>query len=332
MRIIQDSLNEAISRAERALVATHVNPDGDAVGSAAALAHIALRRGADVRILLGEGLPTAFAWLSLPAPCVQSLRELGAWTPDLLLLADCGDISRTEPDLRIKLKARGLPDGDWQGITFVTIDHHLSNGGFGDLNWVEASRSSTGELVGLLAEHMGIPLTGDLAEAVYLALVSDTGNFSFANTSSDTLALAARLAAGGFDIATFTAKYENTWNIAKMRLWGRLMTEIRLHADGAVACSLIPKRYLDESGLTRADLDGFASWLRRLRGVRVGLLVREDSPSRCKISLRSVGDVNVNAIAALYGGGGHAAAAGAELALPPEAAAKKVLTDIAARL
>lgn len=332
MRIIQDILADAISNAGRVLVATHVNPDGDAIGSAAALAHIALRGGADVRILLASGLPDFLSWLPLPAPTVKTLAELGPWTPELLLLADCGEIGRAGPDLAAALAQKRLPGREWEQLVVANIDHHVSNPGFGHINWVEPRRSATGELAGLLAEHMGIPLAGPLGEAVYLALVADTGNFSFANTRPDCLAMAARLVAAGLDIAEFTAKYENTWNLAKMRLWGRLLSEVSLHAGGAVAYCIAPRRYLDELGLTKADLDGFAAWLRRLRGVRVGLFVREDGPSLCKISLRSMGDFDVNAIAALYGGGGHAAAAGAELALPPEAVAEKVLADITDRL
>ena len=332
MQTIQDTLADAIREAKRVLVGTHVNPDGDAIGSAAALAHIALHSGSDVRILLGSGLPDFLSWLPLPAPEVKTLAELGSWTPDLLLLADCGEINRAEPDLAAALAGKSRPGPDWERLVTANIDHHVSNAGFGHINWVEPSRSATGELVGLLAEHMGIPLAGPLGEAVYLALVADTGNFSFANTGPECLAMAARLVAAGLDIAEFTSKYENTWNLDKMRLWGRLLSEVRLHADGAVAYSVAPKRYLDEFGLTKADLDGFAAWLRRLRGVRVGLFIREDSPSFCKISLRSMGDFDVNAVAALYGGGGHAAAAGAELSLPPEAVAEKVLADISARL
>ena len=332
MRTIQERLADAITKAERVLVATHVNPDGDAIGSAVALTHIAQRNGAEARILLGTGLPDFLSWLPLPAPTVKNLKELGGWTPDLLLLADCGEINRAEPDLAAVLAGKDLPGPDWKNLVVANLDHHVSNIGYGHLNWVEPSRSATGELAGLLAEHMGIPLSGELGEAVYLALVADTGNFSFANTGPDCLAMAARLVAGGLDIADFTSKYENTWNIAKMRLWGRLLSEVRLHADGAVAYSIVPKNYLDDLGLTKADLDGFAAWLRRLRGVRVGLFIREDRPSFCKISLRSMGDFDVNAVAALYGGGGHAAAAGAELPLPPAAVAEKVLADIEARL
>jgi phosphoesterase RecJ-like protein len=144
--------------------------------------------------------------------------------------------------------------------------------------------------------------------------------------------MASRIVAAGLDIADFTRKYENTWSLARMRLWGRLLNEISLHEGGAVACSIAPKRYLDELGLDKEDLDGYSSWLRKLLGVQVGLFIREDSPGFCKISLRSMGDFDVQAVAHLYGGGGHVAAAGAELGLPPEKTAELVLAEIGIRL
>ena len=332
MQTILDSLAQRFAEAKRILVATHVNPDGDAIGSAAAVAHIALRCGAEARIFLGTKLPDFLSWLPMPVPCVYSLSELASWTPDTLMIVDCGDIKRAEPEVASLLRKTSLPGEAWGNFDVVNVDHHVSNTGFGLLNWVDPSRSATGELLGLLAEHMDMPLEGELGQAVYLALVSDTGNFSFSNTTPDCLAMAARIVASGLDIAEFTAKYENSWSISRMHLWGRLLAEISLHASGEVACSIVPKRYLDEFGLGKASLDGFAAWLRRLQGVRVGLFVREDAPARCKISLRSMGDFDVQAVASLFGGGGHAAAAGAEFSLPPERVAEKVLAELTARL
>jgi phosphoesterase RecJ-like protein len=146
------------------------------------------------------------------------------------------------------------------------------------------------------------------------------------------MARAARIVDSGLDVAAFTDKTENNWNLERMHLWGRLMSEISLHAGGAIVMSVVPRRYLDEMNLGKDDLEGYASWLRRLEGARVALLVREDAPGRCKISLRSMGDFDVRAVAELYGGGGHASAAGAELELAPEDVAQTVLAELKARL
>lgn len=322
----------ALGGARRVLVATHVNPDGDAVGSVAALAHLAKRCGAEARILLMAGLPGFLSWLSLPAPVIGSLAELGGWVPDLLVIADCGATDRAGPELGPVLDGLAPRPCGWEETTTANIDHHISNKGYADINWVNPRAAATGELVGRLADELGAPLEGPLGEALYLALVSDTGNFTFSVTSGASLAMAARIVEQGLEIESFTSKYENVWSLERMRLWGRLFGTVTLHAGGSVACSVVYREWLDELGVSHEDLEGYASWLRRIRGVRVGVFVREKAPGQSKISLRSLTDFDVQEVCALYGGGGHAAAAGADLKLPPQEAAATVIAEIEARM
>ena len=325
------AVESAVISARRALIASHVNPDGDAVGSCAALARIIQELGNEARIFLRSGVPDFLSWLPLPAPLARSLDELGDWKPELVLFADCGDENRAGDEMSAFMRGENprLPRHE---IITANIDHHVSNPLFADVNWVDPDASATGKLVGLLADKLEISLSDSLGEAVYLAIVSDTGSFSYANTSADCLDMASRIVSQGLDLGRFTANYENNWTLERMHLWGRLMHEVTLHEDGAIACSIAPKHYLQELGLRRSALEDYASWLRKLRGVRVVLFVREDGPSQVKISLRSMGDVNVHEVAALFGGGGHAAAAGADLALPPEIAAQRVLEALASAL
>ncbi|MDR0339892.1 MAG: DHH family phosphoesterase, partial [Desulfovibrio sp.] len=325
-------VEDALASARRVLVATHITPDGDAVGSAAALARIAQHLGCEARLLLPGGMPPAFSWLSLSAAPASRVSELDGFTPDLLAFVDCGDASRAGPELDAFVGQKRLPDTGWEHTRTLNIDHHLSNPLFADINWVEADSAATGELVGRLAEHLGISLAGSLGEALYLALVTDTGNFTYSNTGPACLGMAARIVASGLDVAAFTDKSENTWRLERMHLWGRLFAEVTLHAHGAVARCAVPRSYLAERGLDNQDLEGLASWLRRIRGVRVSLFLREEGPALCKISLRSMGDFDVRAVAALYGGGGHASAAGANVELPLAEAAETVLREIESRL
>ena len=326
MIAIPPGLKEALQAARRVLVACHVNPDGDAIGSTAGIAAIALHCGAEARILLPAPLPEFLSWLPLPAPVVSGLAQMGDWKPDLICLVDCGDFARAGQELADLMQAYAGQDGEGRaGVMTMNIDHHVSNPAYADINWVEPGCSATGELVGLLAEAEGMKLEGVLGQALYLALSSDTGNFTYSNTTASCLAMASRIVANGLNVARFTDLYENNWDVERMHLWGRLMSEIALHEAGAIAVSVVPSHYLTERGLRRSALEGFASWIRRLRGVRVSLFVREDSPGFCKISLRSMGDVNVQTIASRFGGGGHAAAAGAEISLPPEAIVRELL-------
>jgi phosphoesterase RecJ-like protein len=326
---ITQEILATLGKAKRLLIATHVNPDGDAVGAAAGLAHIGLYLGLDVRLYFPKALPVFLAWLPMPAPLVSSLADLDEWQPDIIGMVDCADAQRGGPELLQRIGADGVAPA---GLTVLNIDHHTSNKGYGTLNWVVPESAATGELVGLLAEAAGVPLSGSLGQALYLAISSDTGNFTYSNTSAASLEMAARLVRAGLDVGEFTDKYENNWNLARMHLWGRLMTEVSLRENGAVAVSVVPRAYLDELGLGKASLEGFASWLRKLAGVRVGLFIREDTTNFCKISLRSMGDVDVQKVAARFGGGGHVAAAGAELSLSPSETAETVLAALREQL
>lgn len=316
----------------RLLVASHINPDGDAIGSTLSFAHIARACGFEVRLLLVSGTPKNFRWLPQPWPAAATIEELGGWAPHVLVTLDCGDARRAGPALEAFFLKKILPAPGWEHTVSINIDHHTGNPEFADINWVEPNWAATGEMVGVLAEHLGIPLTGDLAVALYLTLVSDTGNFSFANTRGSTMALAARILEQGLDIGAFTAASENNWTLERMHAWGSLMQQITLHADGKIACVIVPRALMVAGGLRKADLDGFAAMLRRIQGVQVGVYIREDEPKLCKISLRSMGDINVSAIAASFGGGGHVAAAGAELAMSPEAAKTAVLEKLLAAM
>jgi phosphoesterase RecJ-like protein len=311
-------------------VTTHDNPDGDAIGSAAALAHVARAGGCDSRLLLSTGLPEFLSFLPLPCPWVRTLEELEDWVPDLAAATDCGDAFRTGL-LKDFFLTRRPPAPGWETAVTLNIDHHRDNPLFAVHNWADERYPATGMMVGLLAEHLDIPLAGDLGWAVYLSLVADTGNFTFANTDAESFAMAGRIVRNGLQVADFSQKYENSWTMERMRLWGRLLSEVTLHKGGAIACSLVPRRYLQELGLKKASLDGYASWLRRLRGVRVAVFIREDENGVCKLSLRSSG-TDVCKVAARFGGGGHAVAAGADVSMSPKSLAKAVLEALDAVL
>ncbi|MDR2124253.1 MAG: DHH family phosphoesterase [Desulfovibrio sp.] len=323
------SLEQVFKDARRVLITAHTAPDGDAVGSAAALAHIALHFGLDARLMPDFGDAAAIV---LPAPAVSSCAGLAGFVPDLVIFADCGDAARAGEELRALVESGVFPGTERVRPRIVNMDHHADNPGYGHINLVYPECASTSELVGRFAEYLSLPLAGGLGEAVYLGLVSDTGNFTFSNTSADSLSMAARIVAAGLNVTDFTNRTENTWSLARMRLWGKLMSKVTLHAGGAVSCCLVRKAWLDEAGLNAGDLEGFSSRLRCLQGVRVGLFVREEAERKCRVSLRSMGDFDVRAVAARFGGGGHPSAAGATLALDPDAAQRVILETLEAGL
>lgn len=327
---LADAANILASK-EKILITAHVNPDGDALGSMVGMAHICLALGKEARIIVQSGLPEFLSWLEIPVPTVSSYAELGGWLPDLVVFLDCGAPDRVGPDGGALAAGERLPS--WEKVQILNIDHHYGNPDFGDVNLVEPQAGATAELVGHVAEHMGLALSGPLGEAVYLGLSSDSGNFTYSSATPSVMAMAARIVKNGLKVEEFTEKSENNWSIGRMQLWGELMQKLGQEAGGKIVYTIITNAILKKHKCKASDLEGFVSFLRRLKDAQVSLLVREKNTVGSKISLRSMGgksSVDVQKIAAAFGGGGHKSASGADVAMPPEEASKKVLALLVA--
>lgn len=318
-----------LSAKQKVLLTAHLNPDGDALGSMVAMAHLCLALGKEARIMVQPNLPEFLSWLEIPVPRTTSYAELSGWLPDLVVYLDCAMPDRVDPDSAALAAGKRLPG--WENVTILNIDHHLGNPDFGDVNFVEPSSGATAELVGLLAEHMGQKLSGPLGEAVYLGISGDSGNFTYASATAGLMNMAARIVANGLKVEEFIDKSENNWTLGRMRLWGELMQNIGQAADGRIVYIVINNSLLKKHQCKASDLEGFVSFLRRLKDVQVSLLVREKGGAGSKISLRSLGgdnSVDVRKVAAVFGGGGHKSASGADIPMPPEKAAKAVLQEL----
>lgn len=312
----RQAIRRVLEKGDNFLVAAHYNPDGDALGSTAALGHMLARLGKNFAIYNVSGMPEPYAWLNLPAPL---LTELPAEEPDWYLTLDCGDVDRLGDELRQRFNFERL----------INIDHHLGNPGFGSLNWVDPNYSSVGEMVAHLAMDMGMPMSGDLGEAIYLAIVTDTGYFSFGNTHPRTLELSAEILRAGLDPESFNAKIQNQWSLGRLKLWAAVWSDAELYMDGRVGVVRIPQQLLEATGTTSYDTDGLVNFVRRIKGVDVAVSLRENGPGQTKFSLRSPGTVNVQAIASILGGGGHKSASGGSVDAPMDEARDVLLRTIA---
>lgn len=293
----------ALRSADSVLVAAHVNPDGDAVGSVAAAGHVLKALGKAFFLCLTPGVPADLSFLELPAAAHATLAQ-APFAPRCALLLDCGEPHRLGDELAARLP--GLPS--------LNIDHHVG-AGMGTLaTWVEPQAAATAQLVAYVAVAAGLALQGPLAEALALGLVTDTGGFAHGNTSGDVLRLAAHLRDQGCDIPRLRAQLDNCWSEGRLRLWGRLQGRAELLRGGEVAFCAVTREDFAATGTGKEDMEGFAEFLRRLRGVRMTAVLREDGPGLCKFSLRSSGPVDVRAMAAELGGGGHRNAAGGSVA------------------
>jgi phosphoesterase RecJ-like protein len=192
----------------------------------------------------------------------------------------------------------------------AAIDHHLENPHFAAVNWVETDRSSVGEMIGELARDLSVPLEGPLAEAIYVAMATDTGNFSYSNTSARVMEMAAEIIRNGLDPGRINALLTNQWSPSRIRLWSRVLGSMEMCFQDRVGVIRILRSDLAATGTDAEDTDGIINTVRSIRGLKVAASLREDGDGRVKFSLRSHGDTNVQAVAAGFGGGGHRNAAG----------------------
>jgi bifunctional oligoribonuclease and PAP phosphatase NrnA len=303
---------DALREHDRFLLVTHENPDGDALGSILAAKHLLDALGKEsVMYLSGQApLPAEYRFM----PLDELRRELPGDTAERVLVAlDCANESRLG-DGQSALEAAPL---------VVNVDHHHDNSHFGTVNLVVADASSTGEIVRDLVAELGLELTPDLAEAIYIALVTDTGRFQYANTTPKALRLAAELVEAGADVhRVFQSVYE-TVQLAKLKLLARALERAQVYEGGGLVVSYLLKTDFADVGASEPYSEGIIDFLRAVEGADMAALIREPPapgrPAR-RISLRSSSDeLDVSAIARASGdGGGHRQAAGfsSELEIP----------------
>src|SRR5262249_5835867 len=293
---------DAIRGHERFVVTTHENPDGDALGPLLATKLALEELGKDVvMVLYGDApLPGEYAFMPL-----AELRR--RWPDDVservLLAVDCANESRI-----------AAPEVLGRGPLAVDLGHHHANTPFAQVNLVVADAPSTGEVLRDVFAELDVELTPEIAEALYIALVTDTGRFQYTNTTPKALRLAAELVEAGADVhRVFQGVYENV-QFAKLKLLARALARAQVFEGGALVVSFLLRNDFVEVGAAEPYSEGIIDYLRAVEGAIVSVLIREpprsDGPTR-RVSLRSSSDeVDVSAIARKSGGGGHRQAAG----------------------
>jgi phosphoesterase RecJ-like protein len=294
---------DALRANDRFIVTTHENPDGDALGSLLATTVVLRSLGKSTVMYLGgvAPVPREYAFMQLD----DLVRELPADTEERVLVAvDCAKLDRMGSDPAVVKRARLV----------LNVDHHHDNSRFGDVNLIVADASSTGEVLRDVFRELGVELTPAVAEPLYIALVTDTGRFQYANTTPKALRLAAELVEAGADVhAVFQQVYESV-EFAKLKLLARALERARVLEGGRIVVSNLVRSDFAEVGAAASYSEGIIDYLRAVEGAELAVLIREppadEEPSR-RVSLRaSVDELDVSAIARLFGGGGHRQAAG----------------------
>jgi phosphoesterase RecJ-like protein len=297
------TIAEAIQDHDRFLVTTHENPDGDALGSLLATKLALEELGKDVVIYLSGDtpLPREYQFMDLGELARRSPADARG---RVLLAVDCANERRLGPDPSL---LRDAP-------LVIDIDHHHDNSRFGQLNYIDAGASSTGEILRDLIAELGVALTPEIAEALYIAIVTDTGRFQYANTTAKALRLAAELVEAGADVhRVFQGIYENV-AFAKLKLIAKALEHAQVFEGGRVIVSHLERSDFDAAGAEEPYSEGIIDFLRAVEGAEIAALIREpptqNGPTR-RVSLRTTTEgIDVSEIARKSGGGGHQMAAG----------------------
>ncbi|WP_417909620.1 DHH family phosphoesterase [Candidatus Electronema sp. PJ] len=301
---------QAIEAVHNFVLATHVRPDGDALGSLFGLARILTQMGKQAVCYLEE-MPTEVhsvlaAGLRLETDIDRIHTFAGECGQDIMgICLDCGDMARLGKNGAVLREIK----------PFLVIDHHQGNSGFGDLHWIEPHRSSTGEMVYDLAVELGAAeeLSLEAAECLYTAIVTDTGSFQYNCTSAHTLAVASRLLNRGVKPALISERLYDNASFGSLQLMQLVLSTLQTFFDDQVAVIQVSRKMLETTGTDYEDCDGLINFPRSIKGVRAAVFLKERKDDEVSVSIRAKGDCDVAWAAAQFGGGGHKNAAGFRL-------------------
>ncbi len=293
---------DRLRRARRVLIVSHRSPDGDAVGSSLAAAEIAEALGVAAEIVHGDPAPVNLRFL----PGIERIA-----------LADAlPDGFETRFDLALVLECPGLDRTGFDGLDrlpIVNLDHHLANDAYGEVNVVDPEAPAVGEMLLTMATAAGLTVTPAMATNLYAALVTDTGDFRYSNATPRAFAAAGQLVAAGAEPARIADALWDHQPARVVRLTAAVLATLELAFDGALALLHCDTDMLGAAGAGPEDTENLINHVRSIEGVEVAVLLKAFVPGRVRVSLRSRRDVDVQRVAARFGGGGHRNAAGCTL-------------------
>ncbi len=302
-----DAIREIIDSSHQVLITTHVNPDGDAIGSEMALARYLGQIGKSVKIINSSPTPSGMRFLD-PRNAIEVFDEdrhiEDVTAADAVFILDISDWARLQ-DLGKLLKKMHYPR--------VCIDHHPAQNKFVDIDAIYPKASSTGELIYDCLKAWGAKLNMRICEAMYTAVMTDTGGFRFSNTSPRVHEIAADFLRYKVSPNNVYAELYENQPIERVKLMGEVAGTIETSADGRAGWVYVTQDMLRKTGATLKDTDGFSDLPRTIEGIEVALFFAELEDPKVKVSFRSKGRVVINEVARKFDGGGHKFAAGATI-------------------
>jgi phosphoesterase RecJ-like protein len=328
MTIDWNPLRTIFENNQRFVLSSHARPDADALGSELAVAGMLESMGKSVRIVNPSAMPDSLLFLD-QAGRIMKIGE--GITPDEVADTDVHIILDTSAWVQLGKVGSVLKTTT---ATKVVIDHHVSSDNLGAVEFKDTKAEATGAMVFRMAEALDLPITRDIAVALYAAITTDTGWFRFPSTTSDTMRIAGRLIDAGARPAVLYQLLYERFSPTRMKLVGRALTNMQLDCDGRLAYTVVTQADFKATGAKPVETEDIVNECLRIEGTQVAFIAIEQQNGNIKYSFRSRTNLNVAAVAEQFGGGGHKQASGAILPGPLAeaqtkvlAALKKVLTD-----
>jgi bifunctional oligoribonuclease and PAP phosphatase NrnA len=309
-----EGVAEAIKGLDSLVISTHINPEGDAIGSQLGLALSLIKMGKKVTMLNADPVPEFLNFL--PGSELIKIGTEITEPHDALVVVDC------EPE-RTGLKINGAPVKQ-----IINVDHHVTNPKTADVYWVNPEAAAAGEMVYDLLLFMNAPMDKDIATSLYTCIFTDTGSFRYSNTDADALSKSAKLIDYGVEAWQIAENIYETKSFGRMKLLGMVLAGLEISNDGLVSWVTVKEEFYGVTGTKAEDTDGFINYPRSIKGVEAAVLFREAGPNKVKISFRSKGRVNVSTLAESLGGGGHPNASGAIIDMSLEKTKDLVLPKV----
>lgn len=306
---------EKILESKNIFIASHVQPDGDNIGSILALGLALKKIGKKVYILKSDSVPSDYLFL----PNVDIIHDYDDELEiDLLITLDSSDENRLGKNKVLLKRAKFI----------INIDHHISNTNFGHINIVDSSAAATGELVYKIVKKMDISIDKDIGTCIYTAISSDTGSFMYDNTTSETHEIISELLSLGIDKSNININLYQNRSIERTMLFIKSLETLNLYFDNKVAVVKVTRNMLEDSGAKIEDTEGVVSFMREIAPVEIAILLKEFNENEIKVSMRSKRFVDVAAICDTFGGGGHIRAAGCTINFSMDYSEELILNEI----
>jgi bifunctional oligoribonuclease and PAP phosphatase NrnA len=292
-------ISSLIQTGKHILLTSHILPDGDSIGSLLGLGLALKRTGYRITLFSSDRVPDRYSFLEGAGQIITG--QLPDRDYDLVITLDCSDQNRIKPVWDMV-----------KGLDIINIDHHPTNNRFGKLNYVDSRAAATGEIVFQLLKVMGLSPNRTEAEALYVAISTDTGSFKFESTTADTHLVAAQLLEAGVSLPSITPKVFDIRSKTAVCILKEGLNVLKFSEDGKIAWIALTEKEMNQCSARDEDLDGLVNFARNVEGVEVGMLFREKNDGTVKVGFRAQ-SIDVGRLAARLGGGGHARAAGCSL-------------------